>query len=205
MAKCKYQTLASKMEELLQRMDQFIEKTGKASQIAQFHFHEKIPLIDAPLIAKSRFEEQVKTHAAGMRLLSPSQELRTACCNGPFFGFYEPLLSQCLKNKKKKKDKKEILNRPLATWWTVKTILPRKMEPIIEQGYWETLLYCEDSTEYSYEIDWFEKESYTNTLIFQMESMFAAIERGNFGNVIIRNNLDQLALPYFRSLVEEKM
>ena len=136
----------------------------------------------------------MKAHAAGMRLLSLSQELRTACCNSPFFGFYEPLRSQCVE---------DILNQPLATWWTVKTTLPREMEPIIEQGYWEILLLCQDSTEYSYEIDSFEKENYTNTLIFQMESMFAVIERGNFGNVVIRNNLNQLALPYFHARVEK--
>lgn len=190
MAKCKYGTLASKMEELLQGMEQFIEKTRKIVQRVQFHFHEKIV---TSVISKSSFDEQVKAHIIGMRLLSPSQELRTAC-DGLVFGFYAPLYSPCLE---------AIPNQPLATWWAVQTTLPRKMEPIIEQGYWEVLLYCEDSTEYSYEIDWFEKENYTNTFTFQMESMLNALERESFGKAVIRKNLNQLALPYFHSIVEK--
>jgi hypothetical protein len=62
MAKCKYRTLASKMKELLQGMDQFMEKTRQASQIVQFHFHERILLIGVPASSKSSFDEQVKAH-----------------------------------------------------------------------------------------------------------------------------------------------
>ncbi len=178
------------MEELLQGMDQFIEKTRKVVQRVQFHFHEKAGI---SVISKSSFNEQVKAHAIGMRLLSPSQELRTAC-NGLVFGFYVPLYGQHLE---------AIPNQPLGTWWTVTTTLPRKMEPIIEQGYWEVLLYCEDSTEYSYEIDWFEKENHTNTFTFQMESMLAALERESFSKAVIRKNLNQLALPYFHAILEQ--
>ena len=91
MAKCKYGTLALKMEELLQGMEQFIEKTRQELPGVQFLFHERIPLIGVPVTSKSSFDEQVKAHAIGMRFLSPSQELRTACCNRSFFGFYLPV------------------------------------------------------------------------------------------------------------------
>lgn len=186
------------MEELLLGMDQFIEKTRKVLQGVQFHFYERILLIGVPAIPKSRFDEQVKAHAIGMRSLSPSQDLRSACCNSPSFGFYLPLRfrsrSQCLEVNP---------NQSFATWWAVKTTLPREMEPLIEMGYWELLLYCSDSTEHSYEIDWFEKENYTNTFTFQMESAFAIIERENSGKAVIKKNLDQLALPYFYDIVEE--
>jgi len=198
MAKCKYGTLALKMEELLQGMEQFIEKTRQELPGVQFLFHERIPLIGVPVTSKSSFDEQVKAHAIGMRFLSPSQELRTACCNRSFFGFYLPLRlrlrSQCLE---------VVPNQPFATWWAIKTTLPREMEPIIEQGYWEVLLFCEDSTEYSYEIDLFEKENYTNTFTFQIESMLAVLERENSGKAVIRKNLNQLALPYFHAIVEK--
>ena len=76
MAKCKYGTLALKMEELLQGMEQFIEETRKIVQRVQFHFHEKTGI---SVLSKSSFDEQVKTHTIGMHLLSPSQALRTAC------------------------------------------------------------------------------------------------------------------------------
>lgn len=198
MAKCKYGTLALKMEELLQGMEQFIEKTRQQLPGVQFLFYERIPLIGVPVTSKSSFDEQVKAHAIGMRFLSPSQELRTACCNRSFFGFYLPLRlrlrSQCLEVGP---------NQHFATCWAIKTTLPREMEPIIEQGYWEVLLFCEDSTEYSYEIDLFEKENYTNTFTFQMESMLAILERENSGKAVIRKNLNQLALPYFHAIVEK--
>lgn len=164
MAKCKYGTLALKMEELLQGMAQFIEKTRRELQVVQFHFYERILVIGVPGTSKSSFDEQVKTHAIGMRFLSPSHELKVACSNNSFLGGYLPvqfrLRSQCVEVD---------LTKLFATWWAVKTTLPREMEPIIENGCWELLLYCSESTEHSYEIDWFEKENYTNTFTFQME------------------------------------
>lgn len=91
MAKCKYGTLALKMEELLQGMEQFIEKTRQELQVVQFHFHERIFLIGVPGTSKSSFDEQVKTHAIGMRFLSPSHDLSDACSNNSFLGGYLPL------------------------------------------------------------------------------------------------------------------
>lgn len=198
MAKCKYGTLALKMEELLQGMEQFIEKSRQVLQGVQFHFYERMLVLGVPGTSKSSFDEQVKAHAIGMRFLSPSQELKAASRNSSFFGFYLPLRfrlrSQCIEVDPTK---------PFATWWAVKTTLPREMEPIIELGYWEVLLFCSDSTEHSYEIDWFEKENYTNTFTFQMESAFAVIGRENAGKAVIRKNLNQLALPYFHAIVEK--
>ena len=46
------------MEELLQGMDQFIEKTKKVVQRAEFQFHEKIFLIGIPVISKSSSEDK---------------------------------------------------------------------------------------------------------------------------------------------------
>lgn len=148
------------MEELLQGMEQFIEKTRQELQVVQFHFHERIFLIGVPGTSKTSFDEQVKAHAIGMRFLSPSHDLRDACSNNSFLGSYLPL-----QFRSRSQSIEVDSTKPFATWWAVKTTLPREMEPILELGYWEVLLFCSESTEHSYEIDWFEKENYTNTFI----------------------------------------
>ena len=190
MAKCKYQTLALKTKDLLNGIDRFIEKSSKAIQGVQFHFYEKFLLIGVPPPSKSNFDQQVKAHLMGMRILSPLPDLRAVCNGNLFFGFYLPLkhrfLSQCIEVKSKESFKRS---------WGVKTTLPSEMEPLINKSYWELLLYCPESFEYSNEIDWFEKENYTNSLTFQMDSALTIIGRENAGKSIIRKNLDQLALP----------
>ncbi|CCB86460.1 unknown protein [Parachlamydia acanthamoebae UV-7] len=198
MAKCKYQTLAAKTKVLLTGIDQYIEKSSKAIQGVQFHFYEKFLWIGVPPPSKSSFDQQVKAHLMGMRILSPSIDLRAACNRDLFFGFYLPLkhrfLSQCLEAKS---------NQSFIRLWGVKTTLPSEMQPLINKSYWELFLYCPESSEYSNEIDWFEKENYTNSLTFQMDSALTIIGRENAGKAIIRKNLDQLALPYFQSIIEK--
>jgi hypothetical protein len=144
MAKCKYQILASKTKDLLNGIDQFIEKSSRAILGVQFHFYEKFWLIGVPPPSKYSFDQQVKAHLMGMRILSPSIDLRDSCNGDLFFGFYLPLkhrfLSQCLEAKS---------NQSFIRLWGVKTTLPSEMEPLINKSYWELLLYCPESSEYS--------------------------------------------------------
>ncbi len=198
MAKCKYRILAAQMANILEGIDRSIEQSKKALQVVQFYFYEKILLIGVPLTSKASFDQQFKAHAIGMSILSPSQELRMACRSCSLFGFYLPLRfrlrSQYLEVNPE---------HAFVTWWKVETTLAQDMESIAEKGYWEALLYCPDSTEFSYEIDWFEKENYTDSLTYQMRLAFATVGRENVGKAIIRKNLVQLAFPHFKTVVKK--
>lgn len=198
MAKSKHQALAPKIAEILSNIDRVVEQTKTTLQMVLFFFYEKILVLGVPLKSQDCLQQIFKTHAVGMSILSPSMELRMACSSYPSFCSYRPLpfrlRSQCVEIQP---------NQPFATWWGIKTDLPKKMESLIEKGFWETLLYCPDSTEISYEIDWFEKENHVNSFSFTMLSAYETIGRENAGKAIIRKNLEQMALPHFRSVVEE--
>lgn len=198
MAKSKYQVLEGKITKILEDIDEHIDKSRKCLQLVQFHFYEKYLLIGAPPLPTTFFNVFAKTHLIGMSMFSPSQELRMACRSFPAFAaiIHPPvrLRSQC---------RHIAPNTRFFSWLGVETTLPKDMESMIEQGYWETLLYCPESTELSYEIDWFEKENYTNSFSFQIQSIGEVVRRENAGKSIIRKNLNQLALPFFSYIVEK--
>jgi hypothetical protein len=198
MAKSKYQALVLALADILDGIDQSVEKSKRVLQLVHFHFYDKILLIGAPLPSKTFRDELGKAHVAGMSILSPSQELRAACCSCSLFLTHGPL-PQYLRSQYRKIDS----NQPFESWWGVATAMQVDLEPFVEKGYWDTLLYCPDSTEISYEIDWFEKEDYANSLSFQMRSANEIVGRENNGKAVIRANLDQLALPHFHLVVEK--
>lgn len=189
MAKTKSEILAAEIALMLNDLDQFVAEQRQVLQLVEFHFYPITSPLNIFSSSKDILNSLVKSHAIGMSILASCEELRKACATYPVFGaiLSTPFIfrSQC----------------PL--WWGVKITLPREMEPLIERGYWDTLLYCPDTAEMSNEIDWFEKEDYTSTLSYTMQSAFEYIGRENSGKAIIRHNLDQLALPHFRDIVEK--
>lgn len=198
MAKTKYEVLAEEITKILADINQITEKSRRCLKLVQLHFYVKVLPINVPPPPSSILSELVKTHAIGMRIYAPSQELQNACASYPIFGAFLPqhvlLSSQC---------KHIPPNTRFFTYWAVKITLPQEMEPQIEQGYWETLLYCPELAEISNEIDWFEKENYINSLSFQMQSALEIVGRENAGKSVIRKNLCQLALPHFSAIVEK--
>jgi hypothetical protein len=200
MAKTKHELLAVEITTILSNIDRFIEKNRRCLQLVQFHFYTKILPINVPPPSSEVLISLAKPHAIGMRILGPSIELRNACSSCPIFCaiLRQPVLfkSQCPFIPP---------NTTFATWWAVQITLPHEMEPLIEQGYWETLLYCPENREHAYHIDWFEKENHVNSFMFQTCSVLEVMGREHSGKKVIRQNLDQLALPHFRKLVEKWM
>ena len=198
MAKTKHEVLAAEIAKILSDIDQFIEKSRRCLQLVQFHFYTKILPINVPPPSNAILNSLAKPHAAGMSILAPSQELRTACASYPIFSaiLRQPVLlsSQC---------PRILPNTTFATWWAVKITLPQEMEPQIKQGYWETLLYCPENSEHSNEIKWFEKENHVNSFTFWLCSVLDVAQKEYSGKKVIRQNLDQFALPHFRKLVEK--
>lgn len=190
MAKCKYLTLATQITIILAGIDQSVKQSRKRLQMIQFHFYEEIVPISKSLASEAYFIQQLKAHVIGMSFLSPSQELQIACHSHPYLG---ALLFIRLR----------LHSKCGTTWWKVKTSLPKDMESIIAKRYWETLLYCPESSEISNEIDWFEKENHANSYSFQVQSIFAMMERESSGKSVIGENLNQLALPYFGSVIKK--
>jgi len=194
MAKCKYRTLAKEMTDIIESINNCTNEIENTSKIVQFYFYGKKIPIDVPPASKKCFEKQVKAHALAMRRLSPSKELQEACRLYPCLGAILPM-TICSSS--------QFTNKTLVTWWGIKTSLPRKMEVLANKNYWEILLYCPDSSEISYEIDWFEKENYVNTFTFQVQSAFEIIRRENNGKSKIRTNMYQHSLPLFKEVVRK--
>lgn len=197
MAKCKYRTLAAQIKDILKDIDAFVERGKEALQnvqgdflTAKFYFYEKILPIGEEPVTKAYFVQQLKAHVMGMGILSPLQELRMACSSYRYSGKYHPP-SACLRT------------QSLGTWWGVKTILPQDMTLIMEKGYWEALLYCPESQEISNEIDWFEKENYTNSLSFHFQLAIKISGIENDKKAVTCNNLNQKALTYFEPIVKQ--
>lgn len=198
MAKTKHEVLATAISQMLTDIDQFTEKGRRCLQLVQFGFYTKVLPLNVPPPPTNVLEGLVKPHAVGLSILAPSQELRQACSSFGASGVILPqrilLKSQCPCIPP---------NTNFATWWGVKITLPKEMEPLIENGRWDTLLYCPDTTEMSDDINWFEKDDHTNSLSYTMQIAFETMEKENAGKAIIRRNLDQLALPHFRLIVKK--
>jgi len=173
LANNKHQQLAKLMRQILNDIDQHSNEVAKCLNFVQFYFYEKKFILGRPLMTREVIKQMTKSHYIGLQYFSPSLELKYICATTPWLS---AIIGQDIILKS------QLLPRQTNGWfipWGVYTTLPKQNQQKLKENRQQTLLYCPLASEISKEIDWFEKEDASNSLVQQLLTIGAYYGENN--------------------------
>ncbi len=193
MAKNKHELLAKRLTEILKDHLEYSEKVLISLQLIQMHFYEPFLLLGSPEPTKEFLLKMTKAHCIGLQFFSVCSEIKKACKELPCLGAILEKLCYL---------KKEIYYSGAGEKiipWKVRIIMPTSQQEEIKEQLENMLLYCPDKTEFSNEIEWFEHEDCSDSINSQLHEIF----NDYAAKAIIRNNLIQLAKPFYAEIIKK--
>ena len=193
MALTKHKKLAKRAQILLNALDDHHQKTAKMLNVLQFHFHETHLIYGRPVITEQAFKTMMHTHRCGLKLFSPSEELRSAARSAPLIGCNITLPFTYVSSKVRVNPPDAPKDNKWITPWGVKIVLPSENLLKLSESMMEALLYCASASEMSEWIDWFEREDIAGTLTNQLIAISTSVHESS----VLEKNLNQPAFTLF--------